>query len=96
MQLFPTKCNSYEVRRFFCRAVLKEKTARFFLSEGFFVSHHCFIVGHVLEVLQNLDESVHCVVTSPPARGGRRGWRVVSFRLELRRLRSNIIFHKTL
>lgn len=31
------------------------------------MSHHRFIVGHVLEVLQNLpDESVHCVVTSPP------------------------------
>jgi len=38
------------------------------------VSHHCFIVGHVLEVLQNLsDESVHCVL--PPGEGGAAGGR---------------------
>ncbi|SHJ45220.1 hypothetical protein SAMN02745219_02593 [Desulfofundulus thermosubterraneus DSM 16057] len=47
--------------------VRKKNPPGFFFSEGFPVSHHRFIIGHVLEVLQSLpDESVHCVVTSPP------------------------------
>lgn len=34
------------------------------------MSHHVFIIGHVLEILRDMpDESVHCVVTSPPYLG---------------------------